>query len=250
MDGLAVVGLLLGLVAILGGNLLEGGHMAALVDGPAAVIVLGGTLGAALLQTPAAHLKRALAMLRWVFKPPAYEPEAIVKKMTTWSKTARKSGLLGLERVAEAERDAFTRKGLLLLIDGAEPLAIRQALETEMISSLDRDLDAAGFYQCMGGYAPTIGIIGAVMGLIHVLGNLADPDALGAGIATAFVATIYGVGSANLVLLPVAGRLRTLVERRRLEHAMIVDGLLAIAEGEHPRAIEVRLSGFDAALAA
>lgn len=249
MDFLAIVGIVLGFAAILGGNFLEGGHLGALADTPAGVIVIGGTLGAALLQTPLAELKRAVAILRWVWRPPVHEPAVIVAKMSAWSRVARKDGLLGLERLLEKENDPFTRKGLSLLVDGAEPAAIRQVLETEMIASSDRDHHAAGVYNAMGGYAPTIGIIGAVMGLIHVLRNLADPDALGAGIATAFVATIYGVGLANLLLLPVAGRLATLVDRQQQLQAMVIDGLLAIAEGEHPKSIELRLSGFDAAVA-
>ena len=218
--------------------------MGALLDTPAALIVIGGTLGAVILQTPYTRLKRAATMLRWVVMPPKLEMELAIKKLTDWSRTSRKEGLLGLENILEKERDPFTCKGLGLLIDGSEPHAIRRVLETELTARTDSELAAAQVFRSMGGYAPTIGIVGAVLGLIQVMGNLADPSQLGQGIATAFVATIYGIGLANLLFLPVADRLKSLVIRMADGRALIIEGLLAISEGEHPRAIEVRLGGF------
>jgi len=152
--------------------------------------------------------------------------------------------LLGLESIADSEPDPYSRKGLQLLVDGAEPEAIRGILEVDFITQETRDIQAAKVYESMGGYAPTVGIIGAVMGLIHVMGNLADPNQLGSGIAVAFVATIYGVASANLILLPVANKLKAVAIRQSRYREMLLEGLLSIAEGENPRSIELKLQGF------
>ena len=146
--------------------------------------------------------------------------------------------------MADAEPDSYARKGLQLLVDGAEPEAIRSILEVDFYTQESRDINAAKVYESMGGYAPTIGIIGAVMGLIHVMGNLADPAQLGSGIAVAFVATIYGVASANLVLLPVASKLKSIAMRQSRYREMLLEGILSIAEGENPRSIELKLQGF------
>ncbi len=244
MDVLSLVGLILALVAIIGGNFLEGGHIGALANGPAALIVVGGTLAAALVQTPVLVLKRALSLLRWRVLPPKVDLAGGINRVVGWSMTARKEGLLGLETIADAEPDPYARKGLQLLVDGVEPEAIRSILEVDLFNQEGRDLQAAKVFEAMGGYAPTIGIIGAVMGLIHVMGNLADPSQLGNGIAVAFVATIYGVGMANLLLLPIGNKLKTLVLRQSRYREMLLEGLLSIAEGENPRSIELKLQGF------
>jgi len=244
VDILSFVGVILGFAALIGGNYLEGGSLAALTNGPAAVIVLGGTLGAGMLQTPLATLKLALRRLIWIFKPPSILFKDGVKKIVRWAVSARKEGLLGLETIVESEKDFFARKGLLLLVDGCEPESIRNVMEVESVMLEQRDVDAAKFYESMGGYAPTIGIIGAVMGLIQVMGNLGDANRLGAGISVAFVATIYGVGVANLLLLPVASKLRALARSESLHREMIVEGIISIAEGENPRGIELKLNGF------
>lgn len=244
MDVLSLIGVILAFVAILGGNYLEGGHVGALLNGPAALIVIGGTLGAAFLQTPISVFKRALAILRWIFFPPRVDLQGGINRVVAWSMTARKEGLLGLEAVADVEADPYARKGLQLLVDGAEPEAIRSILEVDMYTQESRDIQAAKVFECMGGYAPTIGIIGAVMGLIHVMGNLADPSMLGSGIAVAFVATIYGVGFANLLLLPIGSKLKALALRQSCYREMLLEGILSIAEGENPRSIELKLQGF------
>jgi len=244
VDGLAIVGVCVAFVAIIGGNFLEGGQLSALLNTPACIIVLGGTLGAVVLQTPRTRLVEAARMLKWVLMPPVEGFTEGIKKMLSWSTTARREGLLGLENALERETDTFARKGLELLIDGGEPQVIRHVMENELSARMQRDLAAASVFKAMGGYAPTIGIIGAVMGLIHVMGSLADPSQLGAGIATAFVATIYGIGLANLVFLPIADRLAALVERDATFRSMTIEAILAIAEGEHPRSIELRLRGF------
>lgn len=244
MDVLSLVGLILALVAIIGGNFLEGGHIGALANGPAALIVVGGTLAAALVQTPVPVLKRALTLLRWVVLPPKVDLPGGINRVVGWSMTARKEGLLGLEAVADTERDPYARKGLQLLVDGVEPESIRSILEVDLFNQEGRDLQAAKMFEGMGGYAPTIGIIGAVMGLIHVMGNLADPSQLGSGIAVAFVATIYGVSFANLLLLPIGNKLKSIVMRQSSYREMLMEGLLSIAEGENPRSIELKLQGF------
>ncbi|TBU98278.1 flagellar motor protein [Stutzerimonas kirkiae] len=244
MDVLSLIGLVLAFIAIVGGNFLEGGHISSLLNGPAALIVLGGTLGAVLLQTPIAIFMRALSILKWILFPPAIDLLRGISQVTGWSNVARKEGLLGLEPVAEGERDPYARKGLQLLVDGAEPEVIRSIMEVDMYTQETRDLRAAKVFESMGGYAPTIGIIGAVMGLIHVMGNLADPGQLGSGIAVAFVATIYGVGMANLLLLPVGNKLKSVVQRQTVYREMLLEGILSIAEGENPRSIELKLHGF------
>ncbi len=243
MDLVAIVGVVLAFSAIFLGNALEGGQIAALLDGPAFIIVVGGTLGAVILQTPWASLLRASKMSAWILKPPSLDVAQEIERLSTWSKTARREGLLGLENISQNIKDPFRRKGLELVVDGVEPHTIRRLLEIDSQVRTDSDLAAAQVFKSMGGYAPTIGIMGAVIGLIQVLGNLADPNELGAGIATAFVATIYGVGFANLLFLPIADRLRSQVLRYAGADDLFIEGLIAIADGEHPRSIEMRLRG-------
>ncbi len=244
MDRLSLFGALFALVAIFGGNYIEGGHVDTLLDGAAALIVFGGTLGAGLLQTPAADMRRALSILGWVFNSPNLDFNQGIEKVVGWSMHARRYGLLGLEKQADLENDAFLRKGLQLIADGSELEVIRDVMEVELNVREQRDLQAAKFFESMGGYAPTIGIIGAVMGLIHVMSNLAEPSALGAGIATAFVATIYGVAIANLLLLPIASKLRAIILAGYQYREMMLEGLLSIAQGQNPVAIRIKLEGY------
>ena len=244
MDMLSMVGVMLALVAILGGNILEGGHTSSLVQLTAFVIVAGGTLGAVMVQTPIRTFVRAMGMASWVFVPVKLQPEENAEKIVNWSNIARREGLLGLEAIAEEEEDPFARKGLQLLVDGGEPEVIRAILEVEIDNKEYQDIQAAKVFDGMGGYSPTIGIIGAVMGLIHVMNNLADPSKLGGGIATAFVATIYGVGFANLLFLPMANKLKGQVHNQTRFREMVVEGVISIAEGENPRNIETRLQGY------
>ena len=244
MDILSIIGIIIGFSAILGGNYLEGGSLEWLLNGPAIVIVLGGTVGAIMLQTPIRIFIRALKLSGWVFMPPPSNAKRNVRKILNWSEVARREGLLGLEAMADSERDLFSRKGLQLLVDGTEPDAIRAVMEHDLDVAEHRDMQAARVYEGMGGYSPTIGIIGAVMGLIHVMQNLADPSRLGVGIATAFVATIYGIGLANLLFLPFATKLKSQVQQQIGQREMIVEGIVSIAEGENPRNIETKLRGF------
>lgn len=244
MDVLSIVGVILAFVAVLGGNFIEGGSIGALFNLPAGLIVIGGTLGAATLQTSYENLKRAVTIAPWIFTPPQLDVQGAVSKIMNWSMTARKEGLLGLETLVDTEHEYFARKGLRLLVDGTEPEVIRRIMEVDLYVKEQRDLQGARFFESMGGYAPTIGIIGAVMGLIHVMQNLADPSQLGSGIATAFVATIYGVGLANLLFLPIASKLKSVVQDQYHYREMISEGVIAIAEGENPRSIEMKLQGY------
>jgi chemotaxis protein MotA len=244
MDILTILGIVLAFGAIIGGNILEGGHTDSLIQLTAFVIVMGGTIGAIMIQVQLSVFMQALKVLAWIILPPSHDSEGAIAKIIDWSNIARKEGLLGLEAIAETEDDRFASKGLTLLVDGSEPEMIRNILEVEMLAREHRDTQAAKVYEGMGGYSPTIGIIGAVMGLIHVMNNLADPSKLGPGIAVAFVATIYGVGLANLLFLPVANKLKSLVHNQTQFREMIIEGIVSIAEGENPRNIEAKLQGY------
>lgn len=244
MDLLTLIGLTLGFAGILVGQAMEGGHIDSLINGPAMLIVFGGSIGAVMVQSPPVVFGRAFKMFRWVFFPPDAGERQQISKIVKWSNIARREGLLGLEAMVETETDAFAQKALQLLVDGSEPEIIRTIMEVEIDTKENIDILAARVWDSLGGFSPTIGIIGAVIGLIHVMQNLADPSRLGEGIATAFVATIYGVGLANLVFLPIGGKLKALVNNQTMARDMLVEGVVSIAEGENPRNIETKLQGF------
>lgn len=244
LDRISLIGLLVGLVAIIGGQLLEGGHIGSLAQPTALVIVLGGTLGAVMLQSPYQTFVEGLKMAKWVWVAPVVNYEQLITQMAQWSQISRREGLLALERYTGQVKDSFSLKGLQLLVDGADPDHLRNLLEVEIDAFEERLKQGAKVWEAAGGYSPTIGILGAVMGLIHVMENLSDPSKLGAGIAVAFVATIYGVALANLVFLPIAGKLKAHIRRMVVLREMFVDGLGGIATGENPRIIENRLRGY------
>lgn len=244
MDVLSIIGLLLAVTAIFGGQYLEGGSISALLNGPALLVVGGGILGAVMLQSPAATFIRALRMLSWIFWPQRESPEDVLNKVIRWSMIGRKEGLLGLESISETEEDLFARKALQLLVDGSEPDVMRSILETEIEQMENAELQAAKVFESMGGYSPTIGIIGAVMGLIQAMDNLSDPVRVGQGIAFAFVAIMYGIGFANLLFIPVATKLKSTSARRSRFRYMIIEGVVSIAQGENPRNTETKLQGY------
>ena len=244
MDKISVFGLFLGVVAIVGGQVLEGGHVASLAQPTALLIVLGGTMGAVMLQSPYAIFIRGIRMVRWVWVPPAVDYPQVISQVSAWSHIARREGLLALENTMNQVKDDFVRKGLQLLVDGAEPERLREVMEVEINTFEEQMKLSARIWEAAGGYSPTIGIMGAVLGLIHVMENLTEPSKLGAGIAVAFVATIYGVGLANLVFLPMSNKLKAHINRLIVQREMIVDGLLGIANGDNPRIIESRLQGY------
>lgn len=244
MDRISIFGLLLGLASILGGQVLEGGSVGSLVQPTALFIVIGGTMGAVMLQSPLPTFMLSMRMVKWAIVPPVADSELLISQIEQWSTIARKEGLLALEAQIVALKDPFSAKGLQLLVDGAEPERLREVLEVELSAWESSQKQAAKVWEAAGGYSPTIGIIGAVMGLIHVMENLSDPSKLGAGIAVAFVATIYGVGLANLIFLPVAKKLLANISRLVILREMLIDGLVGISNGDNPRIIESRMRGY------
>jgi chemotaxis protein MotA len=244
MDILTLLGTLLAIGAIVGGSMLKGAGLGALLSGAAFLIVIVGTLAAILVQTPMATLKRAFDVLRWVIRPPRLDGAAAIRRLVEWSGIARRQGLLGLEPEIERQSDRFLRKGLQMLVDGAEPEAIRSTLEIELSTLEHRDQSAAKVFEAMGVYAPTMGLIGAVLGLMAVMKNLADPSKLGQGIAAAFTATVYGIAAANLMFLPTANKIKASIQAQSRARELLIEGLTAIARGENPRSIEARLQGY------
>jgi chemotaxis protein MotA len=244
MDILSVAGLTLALFSLIGGAILKGAGVKSLLSMAAFTIVVLGTIAAICVQTPLPVMKRALEIFKWVIRPPALGTEALIGKLVDWSQVARKQGLLGLEPMLEREPDEFLKRGLQLVVDGGEPDAIREIMEVELHARESADLQAARVWEGMGIYSPTLGIIGAVLGLMAVMRNLEDPSKLGHGIAAAFTATVYGIGFANLLFLPVANKLKVAILARTQMREMTIEGLIAIAQGENPRRIESRLQGY------
>lgn len=244
MDWASLIGLALGLLGILGGQMLEGGHLSSLVQPAAFVIVVIGTLGAVLLQSGLPSFVRGCKMLRWIVRPPHAIDPMLTNQVAAWSATARREGLLSLERYVDMVKDPFTARGLALIVDGIDPYKIREILEADITTHERRERQAVKVWEAAGGYAPTIGILGAVLGLIHVMENLADPSMLGSGIAVAFVATIYGVGFANLVFLPIANKLKSIVGEEVRRREMLVDVFCSVANGDNARIVEERLKAY------
>jgi chemotaxis protein MotA len=244
MDILSIVGLVLAANAVLLGAVLRGAGLMALVSTEAFMVVGVGTIAATCVQTPLPVMKHALKIFPWIIKPPSRDGHQIITKIVDWSNTARKQGLLGLEPLIAKETDPFVQKALQLVVDGSEPEAISNAMYVELSVREHADVTAAKMFEGAGIYSPTLGIIGAVLGLMAVLQNLTDPAKLGAGIASAFVATIYGISLANLFFLPVSNKLKNIIHRQTQFREMIIDGMMCIAQGENPRAIEAKLQGY------
>ncbi len=244
MDILSLAGLVLALVAVVGGAMAKGAGLSALWNFAAFLIVIVGTLGAVLLQSGLPTFQRAMRIGRWIVQPPPDNRRQLIRQVVDWAGVARKQGLLGLESLVARQPDRFVAKGLQMLVDGVEPETLRHMLEIELHAEEQADLAAARVFESAGIYAPTLGIVGAVLGLMAVMKNLADPSKLGAGIAAAFTATIYGIASANCLFLPAANKLKAVIRRRAVDREMVVEGLVCIAHGENPRNIEARLGGF------
>jgi chemotaxis protein MotA len=244
MDPLTTTGVVLALVALVGGSILKGAGVSSLANPAAFVIVFIGTLASSLVQTPKDTFLRAWKIFPWIFKPPVEDTDALIAKMVEWSETARKQGLLGLEPALEKEPDEFAKKALQMLVDGTEPDKIRETMELELEAKEKANTQSAKVFEGLGIYAPTLGIIGAVLGLIAVMKNLADPSKLGHGIAAAFTATIYGIGLANLFFLPTANKLKEIIKAQSRAKEMVLEGIIAIAEGENPRNLEVKLKSY------
>lgn len=244
IDFLPLIGIVFAILAIVFGQFLEGGNIKTLLNAPAFLIVFGGSIGAVMIETPKKIFVNTLKIMHWVIIPPKENIDEVIKKIKIWSNIARKEGVLKLEKFLEKENDEILKKGLTLLIDGTKPELIKKILEIEIENKIGVDLNSAKVFESMGGYSPTIGILGAVIGLIHVMGNLSDPINIGAGIAVAFIATIYGVGLANIIFLPIANKLHKLILEKDKIKNLLKEGIIAIANLEHPYFIELKLKGY------
>jgi chemotaxis protein MotA len=244
MDRASIIGLLLGITAVVGGNLLEGGRIDSIVQPTAALIVFGGTLGATCISFPFSDLGKAFLALKIVFFGKQTDPEGVIQDMIVLSGIARKKGFVAIEAELSKIPDPFFRKTLRLAVDGMLPQMLVQTMERENTTFEDERRRIAKVFDTAGGFSPTIGIIGAVLGLIHVMENLADPSKLGAGIAVAFVATIYGVGMANLILLPIARKLINSMNRELSHREMVLEGIVGLQSGVNPYYLEEKLRSF------
>jgi chemotaxis protein MotA len=247
LDLTTVLGLIVSVGVIVAGQVLEGGRAQSLWQMAAAIIVFGGTFGALAISFSFAEIRTAVASLRHVFLEDRRSNDDMLATIGRLAVKARKEGIMRLEDDAERVDDQFLRRGLALAVDGATPATVRTMLEGESMSRFDAEEAPARVFESAGGYAPTMGILGAVMGLIHVMENLSDPSKLGAGIAVAFVATVYGVGSANLIFLPIGTKLRARAARNARRREVMLEGVLAIQEGLNPRLIDQKLRGLLAA---
>lgn len=244
MDKLSLLGLIVAVAGIVGGQLLEGGSVSVLLQVAAFLIVFGGTLGAVMLQHPLKVFVTGIKMARWVFVTPQLDAQKLAYQITAWGSVARKDGILILEAQLKGIDDPFVAKGLQMLVDGNSAEKIREVLDIDLQSYETLRWQSARVWESAAGYSPTIGILGAVLGLVHVMQSLGEPTKLGAGIAVAFIATIYGVGFANLVFLPIAGKLKILIAQQVNMREMLIDGLCMIANAENPRFIENKLKGY------
>jgi len=245
MDRLVLVVLFAAIASVVWGHVLEGGSLAALWNGAAFFIVFCGSLFAVMVQTPSALFVRATHMTSWLVSPPIYSLDTLLTKLTTCGNAMRKDGILGLDRIAQAETDPVMKRALVMMADGQKPDAIKYSMSLEIETHQEKDLAAADLFDNLAGYLPTLGIVGAVLGLMQVLSNLEQPDELGQGIATAFVATFYGVAAANLIAIPIAGRLKAIVQQRKRYHSAMIVGVLALREGINPQLLRYRLEGMD-----
>jgi chemotaxis protein MotA len=244
MDKLSLFGLLVAATGILGGQLLEGGSVSVLLQLAAFLIVFGGTMGAVMLQHPLKVFVTGIKMAGWVFVTPQIETQKLAYKITAWGSVARRDGILALEAQLKNIDDPFVYKGLQMLVDGNSAEKIREVMDVDLQTYETLRWQAARVWESAAGYSPTIGILGAVLGLVHVMQSLGEPAKLGAGIAVAFIATIYGVGSANLLFLPIAGKLKILMAEQVNKREMLIDGLCMVANAENPRFIENKLKGY------
>ncbi len=244
MDLATIIGLLLAFLAIFGGQAMEGGSIHSILQPTAALIVLGGTLGACLVQFPLSVVITSFKSVAKAFLEPKANNRAVIAEIIRFANKARKEGIISLESETRDASDPFLRKALTMAVDGVEPKILRETMEMEISNMEDEAEHPIKFWEAAGGYSPTIGILGAVLGLIHVMENLTDPSKLGGGIAVAFVATVYGVGLANLVYLPISGKLKLKTRSQLLAHQIMLVGVISILEGENPRLIEDKLKSF------
>ncbi len=235
--GVAIAGLLMG-------ALMEGSQIAAFIDPPAILIVFGGTLGATLASTSMESVKRIPSLYKRAMSAEHQDPAGRVELLVSLADRARREGLLALESGVGEIDDEFTRKGLQLVVDGTDPEVILQVLENEIDGASGRAASDRTIFEKAGGFAPTMGILGTVLGLVHVLQNLDQPSTLGPAISGAFIATLYGVGSANVIFLPVAAKLHHIADAETSLRELTIEGLLAIQAGDNPRVVADKLEAF------
>jgi chemotaxis protein MotA len=244
MDLATMIGLVMAFGAILGGQALEGGKVESIMQPTAAIIVFGGTFGACLVMFPMQVVITSIKSAVKVFIEPKLDNKVIIAEIVRYANKARKEGIISLESEVQKASDPFLRKALTMAVDGVEPKILRESMEME-IGNMEEEADLPiKFWEAAGGYSPTIGILGAVLGLIHVMENLSDPSKLGGGIAVAFVATVYGVGLANLLFLPMSGKLKMKAKKEMVVKEIMFTGVISILEGENPRLIEDKLKSF------
>lgn len=244
MDKSSFAGIVIALGGILLGLLLEGGRIAQILQPTAAIIVFGGTLGAVMLQFPLRVVIAAFRRLGQIFFDNSRDPRALIANLVDYAHKARKEGIVSLDTDLETIRDPFLKKTLMLAVDGTEPQEIRKMMELELDNQAEHDDHIPRVFEAAGGFSPTVGIIGAVLGLIQVMQHLDDIGEVGRGIAVAFVATIYGVGAANLFFIPAAGKIKIRLRQEQTLREMVLEGVISILEGMNPRMIETKLNGF------
>jgi chemotaxis protein MotA len=244
MDIATIIGLALGLGAALLGNQLEGGSIAGLLQPSAAVIVFGCTFGAAFLAFPMQTITSGFGAMGKLFKDDVPHPQHLIEQVSKIAERARREGLLSLESEAQNIKDPFLKKGIELVVDGIDPEVVGDTLNNEIYALEQRHHHVVAFYEGLGGFAPTMGVLGTVMGLISVLGHLDDPSNLGHAIAVAFVATLYGVASANLWFLPMGTKLKGRSHHEKMVREMMIEAVLSIQAGENPRVIQSKLAGY------
>ena len=244
VDFLSILGLVVALVGILGGLILEGGKLGDVAQLTAAIIVLGGTAGAVMVSTPGSILKGAIIRLLGVFRDPLPPIDAVLEELVGYAAKARKSGLVALDDEANHAADPFLRKTLMLAVDGTDIQELRIMMELDMSISEHHAEAEAKVLESAGGYAPTIGIIGAVLGLIQVMKNLSNIDEVGHGIAVAFVATVYGVALSNLFFLPAASKMKARAHAETERRELILEGVAGIIEGMNPKLIRAKLEAY------
>lgn len=245
MDITSLIGLILGVLAVFGGAILEGIQLEALIQPTAFIIVMGGTLGAIMLSFPDSHMMAAMKNLGTVFLGGKQNLSETITLMVNLAMKARKEGILALQSEIKDIDDPFLRKGLELMTDGTDPQLLRELLETELGFYEEEITHSAKVWETAGGFTPTVGILGAVLGLIHVMENLSDPSKLGSGIAVAFVATVYGVGFANLVFIPLGNKIKFKSRGSVVAREMMIEGILSIQSGESPNFLKEKLKVFD-----
>ena len=244
MDKSTIIGILVAVGGIITGLLIEGGKVAQILQPTAAMIVFGGTLGAVMVQFPLSVVLQAFGRIAHLFFENDLDPARLVKDLVSYAQRARKDGIVSLDAELEKISDPFLRKSLMLAVDGTEPEELRKMMELELDNRAEHSEQIAHVFEAAGGFAPTIGIIGAVLGLIQVMQHLQNIDEVGKGIAVAFVATIYGVGSANLLFLPASGKLKIKSRQEQVCREMTLEGVISILEGMNPRMLETKLLSY------